>query len=1041
MPPLDFAALIPDKQSGLPDLVPDSRPEAPDFASQLPSTGTGNVIRAMLGGYKEGFEGTPGLLTRYAQAELDRIQEQGGIKGGLANLLSLVAEDVHAPLAVGPGVFRAIQAGVAQLGTEAGQPALGRDIAALPEAFLGSPGMLRTPEGAAPSVAAPRVEPGFGPEPSPGGGPTPRLTGPEAPPVAPAPRLLAAPTEAAPESPAQAAAPATTIALPSPPVELTPDPAPQAQATPQPAPQTEAARPEPHGGPWTRVKTRDGQGAANLQGEPLFENKNGVRALMDDGVPWTERVTEHPEKGMVPRDPINRRGQFLTAEETGRAAAPKPIPEKEGVIPESAPAEKPEWTSIGKNSDGLEVFANPQGVHSIVEDGVRDVEPVRLRPTRSGMEMSVPAVGEKDARFRVAGENVPELGQKRTEIEPVEAPAELVTKPPAAAPRVEKVEASEPVAPAELNPDEPLSFDHLVPARGKRETTPFASEPPEPTRLIQFLRQRWSVGDGLNTETKAGGLKDAGGDLASIVGGNKATGPLRSVLNAGPKHDPLINPNGMNLDDAAMRAWEAGYFPEHSERPTINDLLNKIDEDLNRGNPQYSHHDQAEIEDYRDAVARNREIDRLATDHDIPTRGLTHDQFFDALADRLSADQMAAEHAALEEAHAEAYRAFEGAAKDFVKDAASDWNPAEFHGNDQARGLEELEDEYRQEVSAAEAQQRARGGPEPGTAAPSADAGQEGGGRERGIAGPSGRDEPQGGTRATDLLGHAIRAPTRRAPEATIRNDPNQAVMPGMAPSAVQAQAARDATGPRGGQERANEGLFAPKGAEQPELAVSKDDSVHGAGDGSMKKAQIGNTTIDYRISEDGKTGEVVLIKTPPFHRNQGAARKAMNDFLAEADRRGTTMFLNSDPMDKGVSKKRLDAFYKSLGFVKNTGKKKDFSSTGEFVRRPNGVEIGGHYLPLNPNGTVTLFHATNKDAADQIVSEKIVRSGGEPSVYFSTAKNGTGYGAHVVAIQIDPKALKLDDEFPDGRLDFRADKKWLTVPHAALVTTETEPD
>jgi hypothetical protein len=40
--------------------------------------------------------------------------------------------------------------------------------------------------------------------------------------------------------------------------------------------------------------------------------------------------------------------------------------------------------------------------------------------------------------------------------------------------------------------------------------------------------------------------------------------------------------------------------------------------------------------------------------------------------------------------------------------------------------------------------------------------------------------------------------------------------------------------------------------------------------------------------------------------------------------------------------------------------------------------------------------------------------------VYVSTAKSGTGYGDHVVAIDVDPKKLILDDEFPDGRMDFR---------------------
>lgn len=52
------------------------------------------------------------------------------------------------------------------------------------------------------------------------------------------------------------------------------------------------------------------------------------------------------------------------------------------------------------------------------------------------------------------------------------------------------------------------------------------------------------------------------------------------------RHRPgLVNTQaGMPLDDAALRAWEAGYFPGATERPTINDLLDALDEDL-RGGP------------------------------------------------------------------------------------------------------------------------------------------------------------------------------------------------------------------------------------------------------------------------------------------------------------------------------------------------------------------------------------------------------------------------------------------------------------------------
>jgi GNAT superfamily N-acetyltransferase len=108
---------------------------------------------------------------------------------------------------------------------------------------------------------------------------------------------------------------------------------------------------------------------------------------------------------------------------------------------------------------------------------------------------------------------------------------------------------------------------------------------------------------------------------------------------------------------------------------------------------------------------------------------------------------------------------------------------------------------------------------------------------------------------------------------------------------------------------------------------------------GGTKTAQVGKTELTYGIDRTGETGELVLVKTPPADRGQGEARRAMEAFINNADTQGTTLFLNADPMDKGVSKTGLERFYRSLGFVKNMGKRKDFRSTAEFVRPPTAGE------------------------------------------------------------------------------------------------------
>jgi len=80
--------------------------------------------------------------------------------------------------------------------------------------------------------------------------------------------------------------------------------------------------------------------------------------------------------------------------------------------------------------------------------------------------------------------------------------------------------------------------------------------------------------------------------------------------------------------------------------------------------------------------------------------------------------------------------------------------------------------------------------------------------------------------------------------------------------------------------------------------------------------------------------------------------------------------------------------------------------------------EITG--LPLDSDGTVTLFHHTNKTAAEQIVKSGRLKSAGEPSVYLTTQKaTDTGYGDVAVPVRVKPSLLNLDDKFPSGRMDF----------------------
>jgi hypothetical protein len=115
----------------------------------------------------------------------------------------------------------------------------------------------------------------------------------------------------------------------------------------------------------------------------------------------------------------------------------------------------------------------------------------------------------------------------------------------------------------------------------------------------------------------------------------------------------------------------------------------------------------------------------------------------------------------------------------------------------------------------------------------------------------------------------------------------------------------------------------------------SPQDDIDMTPGGGMKTFNANKTAVDYGVSRDGKRMEIILVKTPLAERGQGSAREALSSLIAEADARGMQVVLTAEPMDKATSKARLEAFYKSLGFVPNKGRNKDFTTMAGMVREP----------------------------------------------------------------------------------------------------------
>lgn len=92
----------------------------------------------------------------------------------------------------------------------------------------------------------------------------------------------------------------------------------------------------------------------------------------------------------------------------------------------------------------------------------------------------------------------------------------------------------------------------------------------------------------------------------------------------------------------------------------------------------------------------------------------------------------------------------------------------------------------------------------------------------------------------------------------------------------------------------------------------------------------------DLTLHLGGSTPFLVLdmISVPKPLRGQGLARAAMEQLVAAADAAGRPMALTPDS-SLGSSKARLVAFYRSFGFVPNSGRNKDFGIMESMIRQP----------------------------------------------------------------------------------------------------------
>jgi hypothetical protein len=121
----------------------------------------------------------------------------------------------------------------------------------------------------------------------------------------------------------------------------------------------------------------------------------------------------------------------------------------------------------------------------------------------------------------------------------------------------------------------------------------------DPIDLVGWLRTR-------------GGIRDHRGELTAI-GIDNAARPIEFAKSEGFLGKLIDQRQGMGLDDAAQAAWEAGFFPDHVERPTVAEFLDALRE-THRGGPGRIFHpdDFATLDAYRTAQAQRGRVETAA---------------------------------------------------------------------------------------------------------------------------------------------------------------------------------------------------------------------------------------------------------------------------------------------------------------------------------------------------------------------------------------------------------------------------------------------
>lgn len=104
------------------------------------------------------------------------------------------------------------------------------------------------------------------------------------------------------------------------------------------------------------------------------------------------------------------------------------------------------------------------------------------------------------------------------------------------------------------------------------------------------------------------------GYLQSLGGIQESAGELKHMGITNKTRPGFVNSKGLALDEAAMRAWEEGFFPEFPTRPEIKDLLDAIRDEYSGFRISLREKDQGYFESLEQFALANEALNQMGID-------------------------------------------------------------------------------------------------------------------------------------------------------------------------------------------------------------------------------------------------------------------------------------------------------------------------------------------------------------------------------------------------------------------------------------------